>query len=117
MCPHAPNEMTTSPLTTRERGFALVGRINRWLIAGAVALSAGLSVAAANTFHGRTRGQNASTSNAAAVSHPSASGGSGSSNSDGSSSSNRGSSGLKPPAQAPSSAPASPSGGVVSGGS
>src|SRR5436305_273239 len=107
--PSAAQDMTRSALTTRERGFALVGRLNRWLIAGAIALSGGLSVAAANAFHGRTRGQSGSASSAAAVSHHSSSSGSGSSNS--------GAGGLQPPAQAPSSAPASSGGGVVSGGS
>jgi hypothetical protein len=105
--------MTSSAPNTRDRGFALVGRLNRWLIAGAIALSGGLSVAAANAFHGRTRGPSGSTSNAGAVSHHSASSSSGSSGS----SSNSGAGGLQRPAQAPSSASASPGGGVVSGGS
>lgn len=116
--------MANSPHINRERGFALVGRLNRWIAAGAVILSGSLSVAAANAFHGRTRGQ----TSAAAVSHHSgSSGGSsntsssgGSSNSGGSAgdgSSDSGGGGLQPPAQAPSAAPAAPSGGVVSGGS
>lgn len=120
--------MARSALTTRDRGFALVGRLSRWLVAGAIALSGGLSIAAANAFHGRTRGQ--STTAANAVSHRSASedgesnsSGSDNSNDSGESRSSEGGSstsatgGLQPPAQAPSPAPASPSGGVVSGGS
>lgn len=103
--------MATPAHTTRDRGFALVGRLNRWLIAGAIALSGGLSVAAANAFHGRTRGQRA----AAAVSHNSSSSTGPSSNSSGRASNSGG--GLQAPAQAPSSSPAAPSGGVVSGGS
>ena len=101
--------MAHSALTTRDRGFALVRRLNRWLAAGAVALAGGLSIAAANAFHGHTRGQ--STSNV--VSHNSGS----SNNSTGGGSSSSGGGGLQPPAQAPSSAPAPSGGGVVSGGS
>ena len=108
--------MARSALTTRDRGFALVSRLNRWLAAGAVALAGGLSIAAANAFHGHTRGQ--STSNIVghnpASSNNSAS--SGPSNSAGGSS-NTGGGGLQPPAQAPSSSPAPSGGGVVSGGS
>jgi hypothetical protein len=105
-----------------------VGRLNRWLVAAAVAASGGLSIAAANAFHGHTRGQSTSASNA--VSHRSTSGDDDSSNSSGDDSNDSGEShssdhgshssatgGLQPPAQAPSPAPASPSGGVVSGGS
>ena len=115
--------MANSPHSNRERGFALVGRLNRWIAAGAVVLSGTLSVAAANAFHGGTRGQ----TSGAAVSHHSGSAGAssntssrGSSNSSGGASggsSDSGAGGLQPPAQAPSAAPAAPSGGVVSGGS
>ena len=42
--------MATSALTTRDKGFALVGRINRWLMAGAIAVSGGLSLIAANAL-------------------------------------------------------------------
>ncbi len=121
-----PTTMTHSALTTRDRGFALVGRLNRWLAAGAVALAGGLSIAAANAFHGHTRGQStsnavshssASSNNSASNSSSNSTGGSSSGGDGGGSSSSSGGGGLQPPAQAPSSAPAPSGGGVVSGGS
>jgi hypothetical protein len=98
--------MASRIVTARENGLALISRINRWLIAGAVALSGAISVAAANAFHGRTRAQ----SNQTAVTN----GGGGSSQR----ASNTGSGGaLQPPAQAPAPTQAPASGPVVSGGS
>ena len=39
-------------IDARDAGLALISRINRWLIAGAVALSGCVSVVAAHAFHG-----------------------------------------------------------------
>ena len=98
--------MAPREITARDRGLALVSRLNRWLIAGAVGLSGVLSVAAAHAFHGHTRianSQSAGASSSATRQQSSVSSGGGS---------------LQQPAQAPTSAPASaaPSP-VVSGGS
>ena len=118
--------MASSPHITRERGFALVSRLNRWIAAGAIILSGSLSVAAANAFHGRTRGQSTRSTSAAVGKHSASGGSSNTSSGSGSNSSGGGAAGgssesggggLQPPAQAPTSAPAAPSGGVVSGGS
>ena len=46
--------MITRAESTRDAGLALISRITRWLIAGAVALSGFISIAAANAFHGHT---------------------------------------------------------------
>jgi hypothetical protein len=98
--------MTSKAATTRDAGLALIGQINRWMIAGAVALSGVISIVAARSFHGHT------TSSSSAVSQPASSS---SSTSSGSSSSGGG---LSQPSQAPSSAsvPSAPAP-VVSGGS
>ena len=93
----------------REAGLEMIRRVNRWLIAGAVAAAGLFSLLAAHTFHEHTVGASAS-SNSSAVS-PSAP----SSGAPQSSSSSAGS-GLQAPAQAPSPAPAAPAP-VVSGGS
>jgi hypothetical protein len=99
--------MSPRAVTARDAGLRLIARINRWMIAGAVALSGLISVAAARSFHGRT-----ATPTGAATSQPSSS-----SSSSGSSSSSDGS-GIQPPPQAPASAPAQPAPApVVSGGS
>ncbi|HUE25675.1 MAG TPA: hypothetical protein VMP89_02800 [Solirubrobacteraceae bacterium] len=99
--------MASRAVNTRDAGLALISRINRWMIAGAVAFSGVISLVAARSFHGHT---------VSAVSQPaqSSSAGSGSSSS-GSSSSG---SGLSQPSQAPAPAPAqSAPAPVVSGGS
>jgi hypothetical protein len=44
--------MTPRAITARDAGLNLIARINRWIIAGAVALSGLISVAAARSFHG-----------------------------------------------------------------
>lgn len=96
--------LDTGRVNARERGLVLVSRINRWMIAGAVALTGVVSLVASQSFHGRTL------SRASAVSQSSS----------GSSASGGGSSGsIQQPAQAPSSMPAPvvPSAPVVSGGS
>jgi hypothetical protein len=98
--------MASRIVTARENGLALISRINRWLIAGAVALSGAISVAAASAFHGRTRTQGHQT----AVTN----GGAGSSQR---ASNTTSGGGLQPPAQAPAPVQAPASGPVVSGGS
>jgi hypothetical protein len=90
----------------RDAGFALIGRINRWLIAGAVVVSGAISLATAKSFHGH------STAGAASAARPSTGSSVSSSGDDGSSASG----GLQQPAQAPAPTPA-PSAPVVSGGS
>lgn len=100
--------MSPRAVTARDAGLRLIARINRWMIAGAVALSGLISVAAARSFHGHT-----ATNAGAATSQPSSS----SSSSSGASGSSDGS-GIQQPPQAPSSAPAQPAPApVVSGGS
>ena len=101
----------------REAGLELIRRINRWLIAAAVAATGLLSLLAAHAFHGRTltAGQSIVELERSVVElkgptvepflrRPI------------SSSSNAGSSGLQAPAQAPAPAP-SAAAPVVSGGS
>jgi hypothetical protein len=46
--------MTTHAASARDAGFALISRINRWLIAAAVAVTGFLSLVAAHAFHGHT---------------------------------------------------------------
>jgi hypothetical protein len=93
-------------VTAREAGLELIRRLNRWLIAGAVAAAGLLSLLAAHAVHGHTV-----TTNGAASSTASPSG-----SSSPHSSSNVGGAGLRAPAQAP--APAQPAPApVVSGGS
>jgi hypothetical protein len=98
--------MASRIITAREDGLALISRINRWLIAGAIALSGAISVAAANAFHGRTRAQSHQT----AVTHGGKASSQRASNADSGG-------GLQPPAQAPAPTQAPASGPVVSGGS
>jgi len=102
--------MTPRAITARDAGLNLIARINRWMIAGAVALSGLISVAAARSFHGRAATSASATSQ---PSQPSSS----STGSDSSSSSSDGS-GIQQPPQTPSAAPAqSAPAPVVSGGS
>jgi hypothetical protein len=89
-------------INTRDAALALVTRINRWFIGGAIVLSGAISLAAARSFHGHT-----SAASAASASAQSSASSSGSSSSG---------SGLQQPAQAPSPAQSSPAP-VVSGGS
>jgi hypothetical protein len=42
-----------SSTDARDAGLALIRRANRWMVAGAVAGTGLISVAAANAFHGR----------------------------------------------------------------
>jgi hypothetical protein len=98
-------------VSAREAGLELIRRINRWLIAGAVAGAGVLSLLAGHAFHGHTVASGGASQGAASQS-ASSSGGPSSSQS----SSNAGGSGLQAPAQAPAPAPAAPAP-VVSGGS
>ena len=41
--------------TARDRGVALISRLSRWMVAGAIGLSGVLSLAAANAFKGHPR--------------------------------------------------------------
>ena len=81
----------------------LIRRVNRWLVAGAVAAAGFLSLAAAHAFHGHSVTAGAATSSASSggqpAQAPSSAGG-----------------GLQSPAQPPAPASAGPSA-VVSGGS
>src|SRR5450755_3803152 len=40
-----------APRDARERGFALVSRVNRWMIAGAVTVAGGVTAVTAQAFH------------------------------------------------------------------
>ncbi len=102
--------MASRTATTRDAGLALIGKINRWMIAGAVAFSGVISLVAARSFHGHTVSSSGSAVSQPAQSSSSSGGSSGSSGSSGS--------GLSQPSQAPASAPAQSSPApVVSGGS
>lgn len=100
----------------RDAGLDLIRRVNRWLIAGAVVCTGGVSVAAARAFHGRTVTSGAGGA-AKAVTPAAASSSAAQSQSAASSNAN----GLQSPTQAPTSAqtaPAQPAPSpVVSGGS
>jgi hypothetical protein len=93
-------------IRAREAGLALVSRVNRWLITGAVVATGAVSVAAARSFHGDTSSQSTSQVQTRQ------------SESSGSSSASAvsGSGGLQQPAQAPSSSASSRSA-ATSGGS
>lgn len=98
-------------INARDRGLALISRINRWMIAGAVALTGLVSLVASHSFHGRTLSSSAASSG-------SSSGSSGSSSSAGSTSSSNSAGSIQQPSQAPAPAqvPVAPAP-VVSGGS
>jgi hypothetical protein len=91
----------------REAGLKLIRRVNRWLIAAAVAAAGMFSLLAAHAFHGHAATTGAASSSSSA-SAPAGSPSGVPQAADGS--------GLQAPAQAPASAPASPAP-VVSGGS
>src|SRR5690348_405062 len=90
----------------REAGLELIRRVNRWLIAAAVAAAGLFSLLAAHAFHGHAVATGRPSSSSSAVSPASGSG----------VAQSAGGSGLQAPAQAPAPAPAAPSP-VVSGGS
>lgn len=93
--------MNSKAASARDAGLELIRRINRWMIAAAVALAGMISLVAARSFHGHT-------ASAATSSQSSQSSNSSSSNSSGG--------GLSQPSQAPSPAQSAPAP-VVSGGS
>ena len=97
-------------VTAREAGFGLIRRINRWLVAGAVAAAGLLSLLASHAFHGHAVTTGGASSNLSAASQ------SGSSSGVPQSASSDNGSGLQAPAQAPAQSPAAPAP-VVSGGS
>jgi len=94
--------MIQPSIAARDHGLALISRLNRWLIAGAVALSGFISLVAAHAFHGRT--VVGSSASASAIQQSQSSSGTG------------GSSGLQAPSQPPASGSATP-GPVITGGS
>jgi hypothetical protein len=49
--------MSRTETAVRDRGVALISRVNRWLIAGAIGLSGVMSVAVASAFKGHQRPQ------------------------------------------------------------
>jgi hypothetical protein len=91
----------------REAGLELIRRVNRWLIAAAVAAAGLFSLLAAHALHGHTVTTGRPSSSSSAVSLAASPSGVPQS---------AGGSGLQAPAQAPAPAPAAPSP-VVSGGS
>ncbi len=99
--------MRPSATSARDAGLALISRVNRWMIAGAVAATGVISVAAAKSFHGHT----VATGNTASQSAPASS-----SSSRGAASNSGSGSSLQTPSQAPAASAAS-SAPVVSGGS
>ena len=104
-------------VASRDAGLELVRRTNRWLIAGAVAATGFVSLAAAHAFHGRTITGSGASSSASSPTQQSGSLSSASSPTQQSGSSSRaGGGGLQSPSQTPVSG-SSGSTGVVSGGS
>jgi hypothetical protein len=94
---------TAQAVTARDVGLELTRRLNRWLIGGAVAATAALSLVAAHAFHGHTATVGGVSASASGTAQQQSS-----SNADGA--------GLQSPAQGPVPAASAPSG-VVSGGS
>src|ERR1700739_4532841 len=84
----------------REAGVEMIGRINRWLIAAAVASAGLFSLLAAHAFHGHTVTTGRASSSSSTVSPAASPSGVPQS---------AGGSGLQAPAQAPAPAPAAPS--------
>jgi len=100
-------------INARDAGLELIGRVNRWMIAGAVAASGLVSLVASQSFHGRTVSSGTASG---ASSSQSSSSSSGSSSNSGSTSS-AGGTAIQQPAQPPSTASPVGSAPVVSGGS
>ena len=104
--------MTAHSLNARDAGLRLIARINRWLVTGAVALTAMIALVTEHAFraaHPAPATVNSAAGSAAAPAQPSSGGDDGSATGDGSV--------LQAPAQAPTPAPAAPSAPIVSGGS
>jgi hypothetical protein len=98
--PTATSRRDPGATSRRDAGLALISRINRWMVAGTVALAGVISIAAKASFHGHSRTVASSNSQGSQAS--------------GSSSSASGT-GLQQPSQTPAVAPSAPV--VVSGGS
>ena len=94
--------MTSRNQGSRERGRALLSRINRWMIAGAIGLAGMFSFVAAESTHGKTNSSTATTTSLQQPSSTPSASSSGSTSASGSSNTTSSSSG---------------SSGVVSGGS
>jgi len=109
MSPHAPRHGSIEAaeiagrraVMARDAGLRRISRVTRRVILGAVALSGGLAVTAANAFHGHTIVTGSSSTTSTPASSPSVPSSS--------------SSGLSAPAQTPAPTPVPPV--VVSGGS
>jgi hypothetical protein len=104
--------MTSHSLNARDAGLRLIARINRWLITGAVALTAAIALVTQHAFraaHPAPATGNSSSGSAAAPTQSSSGGDDGSATANGSA--------LQAPAQAPTPAAPAPSAPVVSGGS
>ena len=104
--------MTPHSLNARDAGLRLIARINRWLITGAVALTAMIALVTEHAFraaHPAAATVDSSSGSAAAPARPPSGGDDGSATGDGSA--------LQSPAQAPTPAAAAPSAPIVSGGS
>jgi hypothetical protein len=86
--------MIPKSVRTRDAGLALISRVNRWMVGGAVGLTAVISIAAAHANHGRTVGTSSATAAAASPAPQSPT------------PSSAGGGGLQQPASAPSAAPA-----------
>jgi hypothetical protein len=107
-----PSAPPRRAVARRNAGLALVRRINRWLIAGAVAATGAVSAVAAQGFSGHTSAALVSSSATATTRQAQSSAGTSTS-----ASSSTTSSGLQSPAQTPTAATSSGSSGAVSGGS
>jgi hypothetical protein len=100
--------MTPYSMNARDAGLRLIGRINRWLITGAVALTAMIALVTQHAFRAAHPAATPASSSASSAVPSQPSGGD-----DGSASG----SGLQQPTQVPTPAPAASSAPVVSGGS
>jgi hypothetical protein len=104
--------MTQPSLNTRDAGLRLIARINRWLISGAVGLTAMIALVTEHAFraaHPAAATVNSPGGSPAATAQPSSGGDDGSTTGSGAA--------LQAPAQPPSPAASAPSAPVVSGGS
>src|ERR1700760_89466 len=62
---HTPGPSGPDFVRARDAGLALVGRVNRWMIAAAVLLAAGISAVTAHAFHARSAAVTQSAASAA----------------------------------------------------
>ncbi|MGP0048719.1 MAG: hypothetical protein ACLPZR_07710 [Solirubrobacteraceae bacterium] len=117
----APRYLTSTPRSrvhdTREYGRALVSRVNRWMIGGAIVVAGAITAVTAHSFHAHTAAATAQSASPASPASQSASGAAEPSVPNQASSGAGG--GLQAPSQAPQPAAVAPSAPapVVSGGS